>query len=198
MDDWTPEDERWLRDVETIKVFADTRRLELLKRMKTPNTVKAISAELGIPPSKLYYHINLLHKHDLIRVVGHNIDSGIVEKIYQVTARQLKLVNPLLRKDLPDDTADALFTNLLEDTQRDFRHAYAQRNKDEQVPPRHPFLSKKAFRLTEEQLTMIHGRLVSLIEEVTEIGEKNSEIFDPIYDLTVVFFKQKPEDTDDA
>lgn len=193
-----PAEERWIEDVETIKVMADSRRLAILRMMQRPTTVKTISAELDIPASKLYYHINMLEKHDLIRVVDHNIDSGIVEKIYQVTARQLKLVNPLLRKDLPDDTADALFTNLLEDTQRDFRQAYAERNKDEQVPPRHPFLSKKAFRLTEEQLTMIHGRLVSLIEEVTEIGEENETLQDPLYDLTVVFFKQKPEEPDDA
>ena len=193
-----PAEKRWIEDVETIKVMADGRRLAILRLMQQPTTVKAISAELEIPASKLYYHINMLEKHELIRVVDHNIDSGIVEKIYQVTARQLKLVNPLLRKDLPDATADALFTNLLDDTQKDFRQAYAERDKDEQVPPRHPFLSKRPFRLSDNQLTMIHSKLVALIEEVTEIGEANADSSDPLYDLTVVFFKQKPEDNHDA
>ena len=186
--------ELWVKDVDSIKVVADARRLKILELMQEPTTVKLISAELEIPASKLYYHVNMLEKHNLIQVVDHNIESGIVEKIYQVTARQLKIVNPLLRSDLPDDTADALFTAMLDDTQRDFRQAYVERNKDEQLPPRHPFLSKKAFRLTDEQLTMLHARFVALIEEVTAIGETNAEIDDPLYDLTLVFFKHNQEE----
>ena len=189
-----PITELWVQDVDTIKVVADARRLKILELMQEPTTVKIISTELEIPASKLYYHVNMLEKHNLIQVVDHNIDSGIVEKIYQVTARQLKIVNPLLRSDLPDDTADALFTTMLDDTQRDFRQAYVERNKDEQLPPRHPFLSKKAFRLTDEQLTFLHAKLVSLIEEVTALGEANAEIDDPLYDLTLVFFKHKQEE----
>ncbi|HSH05909.1 MAG TPA: helix-turn-helix domain-containing protein [Anaerolineae bacterium] len=189
-----PKAEQWLEDVETIKVVADKRRLAILRLMQERTTVKAIAAEMDIPASKLYYHVNMLEKHELIRVVDHNIEAGIVEKIYQVTARQLKIVNPLLRTDLPDDTADLLFHSMLEETTQDFRQAYATRDKDEAVPPRHPFLSKKAFRLTDEQLSYMHGKLVALIEEVTELGERNEEIEAPLYDLTVVFFKQKPED----
>lgn len=189
-----PVAELWVQDVETIKVVADSRRLKMLELMQEPTTVKDVSAELQIPASKLYYHINLLEKHNLIQVVDHNIESGIVEKIYQVTARQLKIVNPLLRSDLPDDTADALFTAMLEETQQDFRQAYATRDKDEQLPPRHPFLSKKSFRLNDQQLTKLHTKLVALIEEVTQLGEDNTDSTDPLYDLTLVFFKQKPEE----
>ena len=192
MDNWTPEDERWLRDVETIKVFADTRRLELLKRMKEPNTVKAISAELGIPPSKLYYHVNLLHKHDLIRVVGHNIDSGIVEKIYQVTAKQFKLVNPLLNDAMPTESAAALFADMLSATQRDFIRTFHDRD-TETAPPRYPFLSKKAVRLNDTQLTALHAKLDALIREVTAIGVENSA--ETQYELTLVFHKSPEENT---
>ncbi len=190
-----PRAEQWVDDVETIKVVADGRRLAILRLMQEPTTVKAVSTALDIPASKLYYHVNLLEKHGLIRVVDHNIDSGIVEKVYQVTARELKIVNPLLRSDLPDDAADALFTSMLDETQHDFRQAYAARNKDEQTPPRHPFLSKKTFRLTDDQLTLLHARLVALVEEVTALGEANAETAEPLYDLTLVFFKHKPEDT---
>ena len=190
-----PIDELWVEDVETIKVVAHGRRLEILRLMQQPTTVKAISAELSIPASKLYYHINLLEKHNLIRVVDHNLDSGIVEKIYQVTARHLKLVNPLISAEIPDEAADALFTAMLNDTQRDFRRTYANRNKDERIPPRHPFLSKKAFRLTDEQLTMLHGKLDALIQEVTALGEENANSAEALYDLTLVFFKHDQEDT---
>lgn len=190
-----PIDEMWVDDVDTIKVVADGRRMAILRLMQEPTTVKAIAAKLKIPASKLYYHVNLLEKHGLIRVVDHNLESGIVEKIYQVTARQLKIVNPLLRTDLPDEAANAVFSTMLSETQRDFRQAYSDRSRDGQTPPRHPFLSKKTFRLSDAQLTALHGRLVELIEEVTALGEANAGASDPLYDLTLVFFKHKPEDS---
>lgn len=189
-----PITELWVDDVETIKVVADARRLAILRLLQTPGTVKAVAAALDSAPSKLYYHVNLLEKHGLIRVVDRNIESGIVEKVYQVTARELKIVNPLLRTDLPDDAADALFASMLEETQRDFRRAYATRNQDAQVPPRHPFLSKKAFRLSDDQLTTLHAKLAALIEEVTALGEANADSAEPRYDLTLVFFKHNPEE----
>lgn len=189
-----PEAELWIEDVETIKVMAHSRRMAILRLMQSPTTVNTISAELGIAASKLYYHVNLLEKNGLIQVVDHNIESGIVEKIYQVTARQFKLVNPLLRTDLPEATADALFEDMLHTTQQDFRRAYAQRPKDEQQPPRHPFLSQKRFALTEEQLTTLHGKLTALMEEVAALGAENEASDEPTYNLTLIFFKQNPEE----
>lgn len=189
-----PQAELWIEDVETIKIMAHGRRLAILRLMQNPTTVNAISAELGVAASKLYYHVNLLEKHDLIHVVDHNIDSGIVEKIYQVTARQFKLVNPLLRTDLPDATADALFENMLQTTEQDFRRAYAHRPKDEQHPPRHPFLSQKRFALTDKQLTYLHGKLSALMEEVAALGEENADREEALYNLTLIFFKQSIEE----
>jgi DNA-binding transcriptional ArsR family regulator len=183
--------ELWVRDVETIKVIADALRLEMLRRMAEPITVKEVAAQLNLPASKLYYHINLLHEHGLIRVVQHNLESGIVEKVYQVSARQFKLVNPLISGEgVPDDAASALFASMLEETQADFQKAYAHRDKGEGTPPRHPFLSKKAFRLTEEQLTALHSQLDMLIKEVTTLGERNNALNEPLYELTVVFYRQ--------
>lgn len=185
--------EMWLRDVKTIKVFAHSLRLEIIRLMEQPTTVKAIADELEIPASKLYYHVNLLHKHGLIHVVEHHIEGNLVEKVYQVAARQFKLVNPLLSDTMPDESASALFASMLQSTQRDFTRAYAARNKSEGTPPRTPFFSKKAFRLTDEQLTALHAKLDALIREVTELGSKNEELQADSYDLTVVFYKQPPK-----
>lgn len=185
-DQFEPQEAMWVTDVETIKVVADERRLAILRLMQEPTTVKAISAELDIPASKLYYHVNMLEKHGLITIVDHNIESGIVEKIYQVTARQLKLVNPLINPDVSNEAADALFTPLLEKTIVDFRASLAE-SADTHQPPRFPFLSKKSVRLTDDQLTALHAKLDTLIQEVTAIGTNNPD--GDIYDLTVVFAK---------
>lgn len=183
-----------LDDVETIKVFADERRLQILEQMRRPATVKAVAQALGLPPSKLYYHVNLLLEHGLITVVDHNIESGIVEKIYQASARQYKLVNPLVAgPDFPPEAAAPILASLLDDTRREFLQALAHRDPAEGTPPRHPFLSKKQFRLTEAQLTALHARLDALIKEVTSLEASNANLDEAAYSLAVVFYRHLEE-----
>ncbi|MEZ4639355.1 MAG: helix-turn-helix domain-containing protein [Caldilineaceae bacterium] len=183
-------DEMVIDDVETIKVFADERRLQILERMREPTTVKIIAQALDTPPTKLYYHVNMLHQHGLIQVVGQNLESGIVEKIYQVTARRYRLINPLIAGErYSDEAAAAIFGSLLADTRREFLTALSQRDPAEDTPPRHPFLSKKEFRLTDAQLTALHSKLDALIREVTALGEENLESGEAAFGLTVAFYR---------
>ncbi|MEM7129144.1 MAG: helix-turn-helix domain-containing protein [Chloroflexota bacterium] len=185
-----PLPELWLRDVEKIKVYADPLRLKIVKGMADPITVKELAKELGLPPTKLYYHVNLLHKHGLIQVIDHNLETGIVEKIYQVAARHFKLVNPLIADEpFPTEAASALFSAMLEETAQGFLRALASRGTEEEEPPRHPFFSKKAFRLTEDQLTSLHAKLDKLIQEVTALGIQNADSNEPQYELTLTFYK---------
>lgn len=193
-DSITPIPEQWLRDVETIKVFADPLRLKIIRLMAEPTTVKAIADTLAIPAAKLYYHVNLLHKHGLIQVVDQNLESGIVEKVYQVTARQFKLVNPLLAgAGFPPEAADAIFADMLQSAGEGLQRALAARDPSEATPPRHPFFSQKVLRLTNEQLTLVHSRIDALIKEVTALAQDNATAADPLYELTVVFYKKVDE-----
>lgn len=187
-----PVSERWLHDIETIKVFADELRLKIIKLMQEPTTVKQIAEALQIPAAKLYYHINLLQKHELIQVVGHNLETGIVEKIYQVTARQFKLVNPLIAgREFPTEAASAIFSSMLAESAQHFLQALANRDATEGQPPRHPFFSKKQFRLTEVQLAALHSQLDTLIKEVTALGAENADSLEPQFELTVLFYKDR-------
>ena len=193
-DSITPIPEQWLRDVETIKVFADPLRLKIIRLMAEPTTVKAIADTLAIPAAKLYYHVNLLHKHELIQVVDQNLESGIVEKVYQVTARQFKLVNPLLAgAGFPAEAADAIFADMLQSSGEGLQRALAARDPSEATPPRHPFFSQKALRLTNEQLALVHSRIDALIKEVTALAQDNATTADSLYELTVVFYKKVDE-----
>lgn len=188
---YQPTAEQWIHDVETIKVFADPLRLKIIRLMAEPTTVKTIADRLAIPAAKLYYHVNLLHKHHLIQVVDQNLESGIVEKVYQVTARQFKLLNPLLAGEaFPAGVADAIFADMLQAAGEGLQRALAVRDQSEATPPRHPFFSQKAVRLTNDQLTLLHTRLDAFIKEVTALAQENAATTDPTYELTVVFYKK--------
>lgn len=83
-------------DLEVLKVIAHGTRLDILQSLRRPKTVKEIAKRLNLPATKLYYHVNLMEKHGLIQVVETNIVSGILEKKYQVTARNYRLQDGLL------------------------------------------------------------------------------------------------------
>lgn len=74
-------------DLDTLKVVADPRRKQLIDLLRQDAaTVKELAAVLRVSPKSLYYHINLLQKHGLIRVVDTRLVSGITEKRYRATA----------------------------------------------------------------------------------------------------------------
>lgn len=194
-DQTAPAAEMTIRDVETMKLVSDGLRLQILRQMHQPTTVKLVAAALGLPPSKLYYHVNLLEKHGLIRVVDINIETGIVEKQYQVTARRFNIRNPILAGEaLANDEVTGLVGSLLDDTKEGFRRAYARRDPNEPTPPRHPFASKKAFRLTEAQLTAFHAKLVALIEETDRLAAENVALVSEPFELTAVFYQRQTDE----
>jgi DNA-binding transcriptional ArsR family regulator len=176
-----------IRDVETMRVIADKLRLQVLEVMRQPTTVKELAAELNQSPHKLYYHVNMLEEHGLIRVVGLNLETGMVEKVYQVAALEFKVRNPILA-GLDDETAVALMANMLDEAQTSFLRAYTQRPHDSTTPPRHPFFTRKEVRLTEEQLTLFHQKLVALVQEVDALNE-TATAEEARYYLTLVFHK---------
>ena len=63
-----------ISDLETIRIMSDPLRLRVIQAMSADVdeswTVKRLAAALGLPATKLYYHINLLEKHGLVRVTG--------------------------------------------------------------------------------------------------------------------------------
>ncbi|MCG8352582.1 MAG: helix-turn-helix domain-containing protein [Chloroflexales bacterium] len=185
-----------LADIETIKVVADERRLAILRILQQPATVKELAAQLSIPSAKLYYHVNLLEQHRLLRVVATQVVSGIIEKRYQVTARQLRIRNPLLAGDkISNEAALAIFTTTLDETKEELRRAFLARPAPPpEGPPLHPFVTRKALHLTEEQLLAFHARLDALIKEVDALETANRGQAATPYRLTLAFYQHLPSE----
>jgi len=85
-----------ITDLETLKVISAPLRVQILERIGLASnadqltTVKQLSEDLDIPPTKLYYHINLLEKHGLIQIAETKVVSGIIEKYYQIAAQRIR------------------------------------------------------------------------------------------------------------
>ncbi|WP_027344876.1 winged helix-turn-helix domain-containing protein [Hamadaea tsunoensis] len=99
---------RVIEDVATLKALADPIRMAILEAaMGEPNrtwTAKEFAGLVGIPPTKIYYHLNQLEKHDLVQIRDTRVVNGIIEKQYG--AGQLDLT--FTRRTDEDDDAGGL------------------------------------------------------------------------------------------
>jgi DNA-binding Lrp family transcriptional regulator len=91
-----------VKDLETLKILADPLRNQIMEVLAPEElTVNQIAEKLGLAPSKLYYHINLLEKHGLIQEVDSIIKANIIEKVYWITAYECKMDENLCNFSTP-------------------------------------------------------------------------------------------------
>ena len=102
-----------VRDLATLKALADPLRRSILTLLDTARTVKDISAQLGRPADRLYYHLGLLEKHGLVRA----IEERGSERRY-VAAADVISIDPTIT--MPTATANHLVTNALEDIRAEY------------------------------------------------------------------------------
>lgn len=98
-------------DLGTLRVLSDPLRLRLIEALGgEPTTVKVLARVLGVKPNRLYYHVNLLEEHGLIRVTETRLVSGIVERTYGLVARHFAVSDDLaLPAEVKRDITDTLF-----------------------------------------------------------------------------------------
>jgi DNA-binding transcriptional ArsR family regulator len=127
-DSQEPDEQLRVDDIGVLKVLADTLRLRIVELLRErAATVKEMAAVLETSPKSLYYHVNLLERSGLIRVVGTRIVSGILEKRYRATAYVFKFPDLSAQGDGRDRaSAQDYVTNLIEVTKEEIRLGTAQ------------------------------------------------------------------------
>jgi DNA-binding transcriptional ArsR family regulator len=166
-----PAEQFIITTLETLKVFSDPLRQQILETLLDGSkTVKQIASELDLLPTKLYYHVNLLEEHGLIRVTDTRIVSGIIEKQYHASARSFEIRRTLLLPGLQkgdeslDEALDAIFNPI-----RRSIHTGVERgiidNTDQAPVYRKLYLRRALTRLSEERAAQFYARLDALIRE---------------------------------
>jgi DNA-binding transcriptional ArsR family regulator len=167
-----------ITDLESLKVLADPLRLSILEYLMKPSTVKRIAEKLGKPPTKLYYHFNLLEQHGLIQLVDTRVVSGIIEKHYQATARSYQVDKGLLAPGSVegDSGVEMTISGILADTKNDFLESRSQGAFDvsKDAPPhRRMIMGQLRLNLTPDQIASMHERLDALLDELDVWSQAN-------------------------
>ncbi|MFN2147226.1 MAG: helix-turn-helix domain-containing protein [Anaerolineales bacterium] len=196
------EEEYLLTDLETLKILSDPLRLQILEQIRIINdrgraaVVKELAKALSMPPTKLYYHVNLLEEHELIRVVETRLVSGILEKRYQVRARRIRAELDL--EGEPDSTGEeklelvlsslsAIFNKTQDSLRQSYRHLLRSAGRE-----------RLEGALETSEIDILHTTLSCNADQAREFRQKLQELVesylaaepsptDKKYKLTVVF-----------
>lgn len=191
---FTPQDEMAITDIETLRALTDPLRLRILELLAQPQTVKELAPKLAIGKTKLYYHINLLEKHGVIRVVRTRLVSGITEKSYQVTAQRFRPAKELLFGGEEGKARGlAVFDTIWEATRADFARSVkgGQIDSSLQSTGNKLFVGHTVIELTQEQAQGFTARLDALLEELK--GYEAPAANACSYALTIAFFPKADE-----
>lgn len=183
-----------ISDLDTLKVLADPLRLNILEMLGKPGTVKQVAAKIGRPPTKLYYHFNLLEKHGLLTMVDTRIVSGIVEKHYQTSARTFRLQRDLLSpgadgfNESLDVALNAMFTTAREDLHASVKSGLLRLEDD---APRHrtAFINQARLRLQPDRADEFYERLEALVKEFQADADDHDDDADVDEDSDIQYYK---------
>jgi DNA-binding transcriptional ArsR family regulator len=169
-----PNAEITISEPETLKVIADSLRLQILKQLKQPATVKQVGEALDLAPSNLYYHFSQLEKHKFIQVVDTRLVSGIVEKHYQVAARRFKVDDTLLATPVDaaqhiDGLLAAIFDNAKLEIKKSVEAGIMPLGKE--TPCREGVLIQTTILPSQSQLDEFCSRLQPIIDDCDTLSD---------------------------
>lgn len=186
-----------IKDLETLKVVADPLRAQILEAlMSKPLTVKQVAEKLGLSPSKLYYHINLLEKHGLIQVVETRMVANLMEKLYRSSAVDFEVAHELLSFDSFEgkENINALLLTSIDATREDLLRSLQARTfeleKGAQKLPRRVIMMRHTCLLPEERAKEFTERLSALLQDFAQAGVESASSTEKLqnYALTIAYY----------
>jgi len=184
-----------IRDIGTLRVITDSLRIQILELMiQEPQTVNQVADKLGLAPSKLYYHVNLLEKHGLIQVAETRTVANIIEKVYRAVARNIDIDPSLFtfRTEEGKEAFNSTITPILDTTREDLLRSLQARafqlDQGAEEHPRGVIVTRDISHLSEKRVKEFMERLTKLQNEFYEADQGAPSLESPNYALTLVFY----------
>ncbi|UCE00243.1 MAG: winged helix-turn-helix transcriptional regulator [Chloroflexota bacterium] len=184
-----------IKDLETLKILADPLRNQILEILAPEKlTVTQIADKLGLVPSKLYYHINLLEKHGLIQEVETVVKANIIEKIYWITAYECRMDENLCNFSTPQgrQSIQTTMVSPIETTREDILRSLEARatalEKGAEEHPRQVVIFREIRSMTDQQADEFAARIKTVLEDFEQFEEDDSATDAHKRALTVAYY----------
>lgn len=184
-----------IKDLETLKIMADPLRNQILEILAPEKqTINQIAEKLGLSPSKLYYHINMLEKHGLIQEVDTIVKANIIEKVYWITAYECKMDHDLFNFGTPEGQESVITAMVtpIDSTREDIvRSLEARATALEQGAAQHPrevVIFREVRKMSDQTANQFTERIKQVLEDFENFeGEEESDD-SHMRALTVAFY----------
>ncbi len=177
-------------DIEVFEVLNNPTRFRILRYLQEPRTVREIAEMFDVPPTRLYYHFNLLEEAGLIVVTETQKVGAMLQKVYQVRAKGFRPSALMAQGDhepheMAKITAGVVIDGARVDAEEALTRHFAQQRAGQNEKLSGSIRRSFAFMTREEAREFAH-RLEEIVEEEFDVHQDESEGEE--YGLTIVFF----------
>ncbi|MBN2897818.1 MAG: helix-turn-helix transcriptional regulator [Clostridia bacterium] len=151
-----------VKDLEQIKALSSPYRISIIEAFNGEEaTAKHISSKIGEPHSKVNYHIKLLAKVGLLKLVKESPKYGVIEKYYQPIAKSFIIDSKVTNNaGEVDKFKSAVFDRINKDFLANAR------NEDMDLPSKITYDSN--IYLTEEEIATVNDKVWAILEPYHE------------------------------
>ena len=180
-----------IEDPEVFEVLNNTLRTRILRRLVEPNSIRGVAEELNVPPTRLYYHVNLLEEAGIIEVVETRKVGAMLQKIYQTVAKSFRPSPKLSESDVaPHELAKIMSGVVLDGARVDAVEAltksFARQKSGERETKLPGSIGRTLGFFSTEEAKRFGERLQEFIE--AELDRDRSPSGRDEYSFTYVFF----------
>ena len=126
-------EEAFITDPSQFESLSSPTRIRILKVCIDPSSVRQIADRLGVPPTRLYYHVNLLEDAGFLQVVHTRKSGARIEKLYRVAGKSITPGPELIHNvDDIEAAAKALASIVIEPARVETEHVLAKRLEGEE------------------------------------------------------------------
>ena len=194
-DEYKPAAVMMVHDLETLKILADPLRNQILEVLAPEKlTINQMAEKLGLSPSKLYYHINLLEKYGLIREVDSIVKANIIEKVYWISAYECKMDDNLCNFSTPEGQQSVMTAMVtpIDSTREDMLRSLEARatalDQGAEEHPRQVVIYRELRAMSDETADKFAERIKEVLEDF-ELFEGEEDSGDShVRALTVAFY----------
>lgn len=152
-----------IESLEALAVLSDSQRHRVVTLlMEEPLTAKEIAARLRLGRTRLYYHLDLLERHGLIRVSDTRVVSGIVERTYRAVARTFRVDRKLLSSQASELQITGAQAAIVDAVAHDLR---ARLLPGTPAPADDVLVSRAFLQLNDTRRAQLRERLSALLDE---------------------------------
>ncbi len=179
------EQEFLIEDLEDFRVIDNPLRQRILHLARHPKSVRELADALGVPVTRLYYHVNMLEESGFIEAVDVRKSGAQLERIYQSRKGVVRPSPELVDRIEDKQKAAHILAGVLLDITRVETEALIERGlRGEDV---FGDLARAVLQLPTPVAEDFRRRLEELVHEMRDAATANDDKDAPIYSFTYAF-----------